>query len=160
MEKYLQPIIDVCVAVFKNLLKCDLVVNRPFFTDKEVFYDWDISGLINLSGEASGIIAISMKAQTAVKIVNIITGVKHEYLDGDAIDAVGEIVNIIAGNAKKSLEDEFKILISLPHIIQGKAHVVVWPSNKSRMLCIPFEIFEGQTICISVAIDPGKPAAV
>jgi chemotaxis protein CheX len=156
LEQYLKPFIAVCLSVFKNLLNCDLSAERPFFTEKEHFFTWDISGIIKLSGEANGIVAISMKTETAVKIVNMMTNVRHEYLDEDIIDAVGEIVNIIAGNVKKDLEELFKITISLPHIIKGKAHMIVWPVHKNRMLCIPFKIFTDESICLSVAIDPAE----
>jgi chemotaxis protein CheX len=156
MEQYLKPFIAVCISVFKNLLNCDLSTDRPFFTEKEQFYNWDISGLINLTGEVNGIVAISMKTETAIKIVDLITKIEHKYLDDDIIDAVGEIINIIAGNAKKELEEKFKITISLPHIIKGKAHMIVWPVNKNRMLCIPFKIFDDESICLSVAIDPAE----
>jgi chemotaxis protein CheX len=154
MERYLKPFVTVCLSVFKDLLNCDLSTDRPFFTEKEHFYRWDISGIIRLSGEVNGIVAISMKAETAIKIVSLLTNIEHEYLNDDAIDAVGEIINIIAGNVKKELEEMFKITISLPHIIKGKAHMVVWPVKKDRMLCIPFNIFNEESFCLSVAIDP------
>ncbi|MDR1900298.1 MAG: chemotaxis protein CheX [Treponema sp.] len=156
MEQYIQPFIEVSVRVFKEFLHCDLTADRAYFTEKEDFQAWDISGIIGLSGEARGAVAISMKTETAVKIADMLTNTPHTYLDSDVIDAVGEIVNIIAGNVKKHLEEMFQLVISLPSIVKGKAHAIVWPSERTRIICIPFKIFSGETICLSVAINTGK----
>jgi chemotaxis protein CheX len=153
MEQFIQPFIDVCTSVFKDFIKCDLIPERAYFEKREDFLNWDISGLIALTGEAKGIVAISMKTQTALEITRILTGKTHTYLDDDVIDMIGEVVNIISGNVKKNLEDTFKLTISLPYIIKGKAHLVAIPIERSRLLCIPFRIFTDQALCLSVAID-------
>ncbi|MDR2029009.1 MAG: chemotaxis protein CheX [Treponema sp.] len=115
--------------------------------------NWDISGLIALTGETRGIVAISMKTETALEITRILTGKTHSYLDSDVVDMIGELVNIISGNVKKNLEDTYKIIISLPYIIRGRAHLVVIPEERSRLLCIPFKIFIDQGLCLSISID-------
>jgi chemotaxis protein CheX len=153
MEQYIQPIVNVCISVFRDLLHCDLTAGNVFFIEREAFYEWDISGVIGLSGGAKGAVAISMKAQTAIRLTGILTGVEHTYMDSNVVDAVGEIINIIAGNVKKELEELFRLVISLPTIVRGKAHMVVWPVVRTRIFCIPFKIFDGETICLSAAID-------
>jgi chemotaxis protein CheX len=153
MEQYIQPFIKVCTSVFKDMLHCDLITEKVFFVEKEAFNNWDISGVIGLSGEAKGAVAISMKTETAIKLTEILTGIKHEYMDSDVVDAVGELVNIIAGNVKKDLEEMFRLVISLPTIVRGKAHLIVWPSVRTRIFCIPFKIFSEEALCLSVAID-------
>ncbi len=153
MEEYIQPFIDVCSSVFKDFLQVDLQIERIFFVEKDDFHDWDISGIIGLSGEAIGAVAVSMKTETALKITGLLTGEDHSTVDDEVTDAVGEIINIIAGNVKKYLEEMFKLVISLPTIIRGKDHTVVWPNNKARVVCIPFTIFSNETVCLSVAIS-------
>jgi chemotaxis protein CheX len=153
MEQFIQPFIDVCTSVFKDFVKCDLVPERVYFSKKEDFLNWDISGLIALTGETRGIVAISMKTETALEITRILTGKTHSYLDSDVVDMIGELVNIISGNVKKNLEDTYKIIISLPYIIRGRAHLVVIPEERSRLLCIPFKIFIDQGLCLSISID-------
>jgi chemotaxis protein CheX len=153
MERFIQPFVDVCVLVFKDIANCDIRAERAYFTQKEDFLKWDISGVIALSGETRGIVALSMKTGTALRIANMVTGGEHTYLDDDVIDMVGEIVNVIAGNVKKELEENFKLIISLPYIIKSKAHMVVIPPERTRLICIPFTIFNDQVICLSFAID-------
>ena len=91
---------------------------------------------------------------TALKVTDILTGTEHTTIDADVTDAIGEIINIIAGNVKKDFEQELRVKISLPSIVKGKAHAIVWPSEKTRIICIPFTIFTDQEFCLSVAIDP------
>jgi len=157
MEQYIQPFIKVCETVFRDFCQTEVKAGRVFFVAKDEYEaSWDISGVIGLSGEASGAVAISMKDVTAFKVTKILTGNEYKSIDADVTDAVGEIINIIAGNVKKNFEDELRIKISLPSIIKGRAHSIVWPSEKTRIICIPFTIFENQELCLSVAVDPSK----
>jgi len=154
MEKYIQPFISTCEKVFTDFCKTKVEPGRMFFSTKDEFEKiWDISGLIGLSGQTTGAVAISLKDSSAIKITEILTGKKHEPFDDIVSDAVGEIINIIAGNVKKSFEEEFRIKISLPTIIKGKAHMIIWPEKKTRIICIPFTIFENEKMCLSVAMD-------
>jgi chemotaxis protein CheX len=157
MEQYIQPFIKVTESVFKDFCKTDVTPGRVYFVGKDEFQkSWDISGIIGLTGEAKGAVAISLKNITAFSITEILTNEKHDHLDADVTDSTGEIINIIAGNVKKELEESFKITISLPTIVKGPAHSIVWPSEKTRIICIPFNLFKDQEICLSIAIDPSK----
>jgi chemotaxis protein CheX len=153
MEQYLQPFIQVTTSVFLDMLNETITPERAYFIKKEAFLDWDISGVIALTGEVKGLVAISMKSCTATKLTDKLTGSDKLSTGQDVTDAIGEIVNIIAGNVKKNLEDMFKIIISLPKVVRGKAHLIVIPDERTRMLCIPFKIFESETISLSINID-------
>jgi chemotaxis protein CheX len=140
-------------SVFQQLCNLEIRPGRVFFVDVNEFErNWDISGIIGLSGDVSGAVVISFKENTACQVTRILTGKEHDDLDKLVCDTTGEIINIIAGNVKKYYENELRIKISLPSIVKGKAHCIVWPSDKARIICIPFSIFEDQEICISVAM--------
>ena len=160
MEKYIQPFVTVCQNVFRDLCQTEVAAGRVFFVAKneknEYEANWDISGIIGLSGAVSGAVAISLRDTTAFRITGTLTGGEHTHVDSDVTDAIGEIINIIAGNVKKEFEEELRVKISLPSIIKGKAHTIVWPSEKTRIICIPFSLFSDQEICLSVAVDPTK----
>jgi chemotaxis protein CheX len=155
MEQYIQPFAEVCTCVFKDFVGMEIAATTHYFS-KEVPDRWDISALISLSGQAQGVIAISMKQAPALQLTSILTGASHTTLDEDVMDALGEIVNIIAGRAKQRLEDTFKLIISLPAIILGMKHKVKWPIHQSQLLCIPFTIFEHDSFVLSIAIQEVK----
>ena len=152
MEQYIQPFVEVTSAVFNTMLQIDLKPDRAYFVEKESFLEWDISGIIALTGEVKGLVAISMKKETASKITAQLIG-SNDFSNSDTVDAIGELINIIAGNVKKNLEDIFRIVISLPKIISGKAHMIVIPEDRLRLLCIPFLIYENEIICLSINIQ-------
>jgi chemotaxis protein CheX len=153
MEQYIQPFVAVSKNVFQDLLGCELTPGRAYFINKDAFLSWDISAIIALTGETKGLVAISMKQHTAGKLAGLLTGEGECTSNEIIVDAIGEIVNIIAGNVKKHLEDLFKIIISLPKVVRGKAHFIVIPPERTRLLCIPFEIFTDETIWLSLSID-------
>ena len=157
MEQYIQPFIEGSEDVFRDLCNTKVTAGRPFFVSKDEFESiWDISGIIGLSGEANGAVAISLKDDTAFQLTNILTGKEYSSIDSDVTDVLGEIVNIIAGNVKNIFEKKHRIKITMPSIIKGKAHSIVWPSEKARIICIPFTIFENQEFCLSVAVEQAK----
>jgi chemotaxis protein CheX len=158
MERYIQPFIDVCQNVFKEFVGVELKVGRPYFAERDAVHEWDVSSVIGLTGEARGAVVVSMKKPLVLKLTDMLTGTKHTDIDDDAVDAIGEIVNIIAGNVKKNLEEAFRLVISLPTIIQGKGHQIKWPSSQTRIICIPFDLLENDSFCLSVAIESSKGA--
>jgi len=157
LKQYIEPFITVCKDVFREFLDQSLEAELPFFMDKDTQTDWDISAVIGLTGEARGAVVISMKADLAAKLTGILTKKDHSGLDDDVVDAVGEIVNIIAGNVKHDLEEAFKLVISLPTIIKGKGHSIVWPEGQARVICIPFSTISSDTFTLSIALEAVKP---
>ena len=157
MEQFIQPFIEGTEEVFRDMCNTETVPGRPYFVSKDEFETiWDISGIIGLSGEADGAVAISLKEETAFRLTGILTGKEYTTVDREVTDMLGEIVNIITGNVKNVFEKKHRIKITIPSIIKGKAHSIVWPSDKTRIICIPFTIFDNHEICLSVAIEQAK----
>jgi len=157
MEQFIQPFIDGTENVFRDLCRTEIKSGRPFFISMDEFEAiWDISGVIGLSGEADGAVAISLKETAAFKITGALTGREHTSIDKEVTDALGEIINIIVGNVKNVFEKKHRIKITMPSIIKGKAHSIIWPSDKARIICIPFTLFDDQEMCLSVAVEQLK----
>ena len=153
MKQYIQPFINVCKSVFQEFLSQQIEAKIPHFLDKEAPGEWDVSGIIGLTGEARGAVVISMKKELAIRLTIILTGTEHNDFDDDVVDAVGEIINIIAGNVKQELEDAYRLIISLPTIVRGKEHSINWPNNQARVICIPFSITNKENFTLSVALE-------
>lgn len=153
MEKYIHPFIEVCENVFKEFIGMELSAERPYFIDKKDVHDWDISAVIGLTGEARGAVVISMKKNLAIKVTDMLTETKHTDIDDEVLDAIGEIINIIAGNAKRGLEEMFRLVISLPTIVRGVNHSISWPNEQARIICIPFKIMNEETFSLLLAIE-------
>jgi len=157
MEKYIQSFIKVCESVFRDFCKTEVKAGEVFnLTRDKKDMGWDISGIIGLSGQISGAVTLSMKDNTAFKVTKTLTGIDHNTFDADVTDAIGEIINIITGNIKKVFEEAYRTTISLPSIVQGKGHRLIWPSKNIRIFCIPFFIFADEELFLSIAMEEAK----
>lgn len=153
MDQYIKPFVDVSIDVFKQFIGIDVVAKTPYFSPKDSVAGGDVSAVIGLTGGVRGAVIVSMPKALAIKCTDILTGVEHTELDDDTLDAVGEIVNIIAGNVKKQLTESLQIVISLPTIVKGSGHMIKWPGNQARILCIPFQAFDTDVFDLFVAIE-------
>jgi len=151
--QYIHPFIKVCKKVFQDLVGQTVDAKLPYITEKDKAGEWDISAIIGLTGEARGAVVISMKKELAIKLTTILTGTQYAGLDDDVVDAIGELVNIIAGNVKQELEESFRLVISLPAIVKGKEHSINWPDNQTRIICIPFTVPPDENFTLSIALE-------
>jgi chemotaxis protein CheX len=156
MEQYIVPFISVCSSVFKKLLDYEPKAGYPFFATREQAKNWDISAIISLSGDAKGTVTLSMKNETALAITNKLTGKTHTYPDEEVMDVIGETVNIITGNVTREFEDRFNLDISVPRIIRGKSHEILWSGAHARIMSIPFELPGNHSFHLSVVISSTK----
>jgi len=149
--RYILPFIEAVQGAFQQLFGMTAQALTPYLVRKEEILDWDISGIMGISGEAKGLVVLSFPARLAQEITGQLTGQAKEALDDDVTDTVGELVNIITGNAKKGLE-EFRLQISLPSIVQGNSHQVTWPSGPVPIITVPFSTPQGH-FSLSVALE-------
>ena len=102
----------------------------------------DISGVIGLSGDAQGSISLSFPLADAKTFVKLMLGNPPTLNEEEMADGIGEIVNIIAGNAKQHLTN-FNLSISLPNVIIGKKHTLAGQSG-SPTIVVPFSGDQGK----------------
>jgi chemotaxis protein CheX len=153
LELYVKPFVNATLNTFKAFVGFDLIAGNPHFTGRTVEFDQDISAVIGLSGNIRGAVVVSMKKDFALKLTDTLVGMPHTELDDDAVDAIGEIVNIIAGNIKSEVAGGEKIVISLPTVIKGSDHSFAWPGKQSRILCIAFKY---EKYCFHLLVDMEK----
>lgn len=119
---------------------------------KDAKYDYDISGMIGLSGDAKGMVSLCFTKAAALKVSNKFAGADNRELNGEVCDCIGELANIVVGNAKKGLEG-FNVSISLPTVIQGNNHQIMEP-KEVYSFTIPFETELGSfhlIVCLKAA---------
>ncbi|MGD9201662.1 MAG: chemotaxis protein CheX [Chitinispirillia bacterium] len=133
---YINPFIASTISTFKTMLNTDVKPGK-ISLKKGDFPLFDVSGVIGLSGEATGAISISFPKLVALKVVSTMLGISIKIIGPDVTDGIGEIANIIAGNAKQDLT-QFKINISLPNVIIGQNHYISKPSDAPGII-VPFD---------------------
>ncbi len=138
--KHIEPFIEATANMFLDMLGMEAEYQTPYILDKKEKHGWDISGIIGIGGDSKGVVVISFESSLAKAITGTLTGNSNPENE-DVIDAVGELVNIIAGNAKKGLE-QYHLNISLPSIVSGNNHEISWTSV-TPIVGIPFKVPQG-----------------
>lgn len=134
--EWINPFIDSTTSVFETMLGCE--VERTGLSLNHNFVpEYDVTGIIGLSGRASGDVVISFEKSLALSAAEALIGEKFDAISDEVIDTVGELTNMIAGNAKSSLE-RFEMHLALPTVIVGKNHSIRFPS-KVNPISMPFD---------------------
>lgn len=148
---YINPFISSTIATYKNMLACDAVPGAPSLKNAP-YPTYDITGNIGLSGTAQGIVAMSYSEKSALDTIGKMLGFEISANGPEVVDGIGEIVNIVAGFAKKDLT-QYDLTISLPNVVIGKDVVVVAPTG-IKTIIVPFECEIGN-FTIEVALRTG-----
>jgi chemotaxis protein CheX len=132
------PFLTATIELFERTFGLTPQAGEAYLDDRAKKHRWDISAVMVLTGSAIGVVAIRLTRLLADKLL-VKSGVSWESEDEreSLCDGmVGELVNIISGNASGSLSG-YDIDISVPIVIQGENHTVSWP-DRSPILSIPF----------------------
>jgi len=130
------------------MIGIDVVMGKPIIKETSEHH-YDVSGVIGLSGEAQGTIALSFDKIASLKIVSKMIGMELKVVGADLTDGIGEIANIVAGYAKQYLT-EFKVSISLPNVVIGKSHELAAPSGVATIV-VPYSCELGR-FAVEVAL--------
>jgi CheY-specific phosphatase CheX len=104
----------------------------------------DIAALIGLTGEVTGTAALRLPGGMAIRLVTDLLGIPVEEGIQDPLvrDSAGEIVNMIAGNAKLLLaQTDIAFAITLPTILTGQLESVYCKHGSGRFVLL-FESVE------------------
>jgi chemotaxis protein CheX len=154
--KYINPFLNAAINLFQEYLGIPLK-HKPPFVNNDTQNLNEVSAIIGLAGETIGAVVLSFDRNTAVRIISKLSGIPYQALSNEVIDGVGELVNIIAGNAKKDLKD-FRIDVSLPGVITGNRYKINWPKD-IPVITIPFESSFGN-FTVNVSLKDMDPSDV
>lgn len=127
--------IKSAVAVFGTMVGCDLEVGEPT-TNSSFQSQHELRGIIGFTGRIQAMVVISLDREIAFAASKAFLGETPTTIDGDVLDLVGELANMIGGGARERLGDS-SVNIGLPTAISGKDHYVSFDSS-ATVTHIPF----------------------
>jgi len=152
---YINPVIAGLEEVFDKMLNCKVErTGLGLMENNQALYP--VSGIIGISGKGVGTVVLSMQPSVALKAagVMLMTDAPTE-IDDDVLDAVGEITNMVCGNAKAKLE-RYQLSISLPNILCGDNCRLHFPQHSSP-ISVPFKC-EWGLLALQIGFSfPGGP---
>jgi chemotaxis protein CheX len=120
------------------------VTPGKFFVKQDNKAMGEITAIIGVSGHRLGTIAVSFSRESAIALVHGMLGDDVEDLEQDIRDAVGEITNMISGQARAGIaESGVALQASTPTVVVGD-DVEIEHKTSAPVIVIPFTMPDGE----------------
>jgi len=151
------PFIKATGHVLQTIASTKAIAGKPFLKKDKVARG-DVSGVIGLTGDVSGTISVSFTEKCIFNIVSNMFGEEVNNLNDEISDAVGEITNMISGQARQELEVMGRSLqAAIPTVVLGKNHTITHITSHP-IIAIPFDTEKGDfTIEVCFEEDNTNP---
>lgn len=147
-----KPFVKAAMDVIGTMAFITPRAGKPF-VKKNSIATGDVTGLVGLTGDGKkGSVSISFQKGCAVTMVKNMLGDDIQDIVQDVKDAVGEITNMISGQARVGLVDMgLKLQGSTPSVIMGDNHTIAHMTS-ALAIAIPFSC-EAGTFTLEFCFD-------
>jgi chemotaxis protein CheX len=140
--KFINPFLQGTIEVLKKMAFVEPRPGKPYLKEDSIA-GGDVSGIIGITGDAIGSLAISFSEACICDICGRMLGESYTEANRDVFDAVGEITNMISGVARTYMEKEgMTVYAAIPSVVYGKNHTINHVLN-SPSIVIPFSTDQG-----------------
>lgn len=141
--EFVNPFINGLLNVLETMAQTKLNPGKPKRKQSDIAKG-DVSGLIGMVGpQVKGSMSITFDEQLALVIMERMVGERHEKIDAEVGDMVGEVTNMICGNAKRDLAEKgFEFGMATPIVVSGKQHTISHQVDGSKLI-MPFMCDDG-----------------
>jgi len=152
---------DVIAAVTKSLHETfgvEVTAGTPEYGDGMVSLVGDISGIIGMvQNQLEGTLMLCVTFETVRDILPQVVGKSVAITHEMAVDAVGELTNMIFGQVKSELNQRgHQVKLGIPCVVTGKGHFVS-QFHRGKYMIVPFHL-DGQLFQVYIAVHPVVPA--
>jgi len=146
--RLIDPFINATLNVLKTMAFTDASASGPYLKNKETA-NGDVSGVIGMTGDHNGSLSVSFPEEMILGIVSNMFGEEMTKVNDEIRDAVGEITNMISGQARQELEQiGVSLDAAIPTVISGKNHTIKHISSYP-IVAVDFAIEKGEFSRIS-----------
>jgi chemotaxis protein CheX len=133
-KNLLEPFIEGTTITLQEMAGVKVFVNSVYQKSNYKLFG-DISAIIGLVAPGEGSMVLSFPEATANAIVRRVLAGIADHPDADMIrDCVGEVINVVAGQAKGILSNtKYHFSFSTPTVISGANHEI---RHKPNMACM------------------------
>lgn len=143
--RFINPFLYGTEEVLSKMVSISPVAGKPFVKTDDTAHG-DVSGIIGMTGDAVGSLAITFSEESIIYIAGKMLGENYKDLNREVLDTVGELTNMISGAARKMMEkDNLKVIAAIPTIVFGKSHTVRH-IVKGPSIVIPFSTEKGSFV--------------
>ncbi len=143
--EFINPFLRATLNVLKTMAFTEATAGKPY-VKKDQIAGGDVSGIIGITGETEGSLSISFSEPCICYIVSNMFGETITKINKEVEDAVGEITNMISGDARRELAEKGLVLQgSIPTVVSGKNHSIKHLA-KGPSIAIPFSTKAGHFV--------------
>lgn len=140
--EYINPFYKATKDVFQLMLDID-PQRKELKVVEDMVCSKDASVLLGVTGDLKGSLLFSFSKDMTLKMIKIMSGMEMDEIDHFASSALGEIANIIGGNAMTLLaEQEYKCDIVPPQIFVGEYKSFSMANEKVLLMSLATPIGE------------------
>ncbi len=159
--RFINPFLYGTVEVLTKMAFLEPKAGKPY-AKRDDTARGDISGIIGMTGDAVGSLAITFEEHCIMGIAGNILGENITEMNKLVFDSVGELTNMISGASRKLMEKEnLKVFAAIPTIVYGKGHTVRH-IIKGPSIVIPFKTDKGEfvlDVCLRSQLQPKEEQA-
>ena len=134
----INPFINATINILETMAFVKSEAGKPYLK-KDTVAQGDVSGIVGFTGEKNGTIAVTFDEPCILKIVSNMFGEEMTEINNEISDAVGELTNMVSGQARKELAEIGKVFQgAIPTVITGKSHKLE-AMTKGPKIAIPFK---------------------
>lgn len=137
--------VEAVVSVLGTMAMVEVNSGIPY-VKQDAVAQGDITGVIGFSnpkGKSRGTMSITFSRESALGIVSAMLYERQEDINEAVTDAVGEMTNMISGQARKGLVSMGMVFEgAIPSVITGDGHTIRHVST-TAVLAIPFTTSHG-----------------
>jgi chemotaxis protein CheX len=149
--RYINPFLQGTLNVLKTMAFLEIKPGKPFLKKDQVAQG-DVSGIIGLTGEATGSLSVTFNFLLIKKIMMNMLGEEIDEVTNDVRDAVGELTNMISGDARRLLQQEgLSLAAAIPTIVAGANHTIKHVVS-GPIIVIPFSTDDGGKVTVEVSL--------
>lgn len=136
--KYLNPLLESTVTVLSMMAMVEAKPGVPMLKQGSQTLG-EITGVIDLTGsKVNGSMAISFSSAAILNITEKLLGETISHIDDTVIDVVGEITNMITGNAKRIYSEQgLEFDLTLPTTLLGQDQPLLH-NTQGEIILLPF----------------------
>lgn len=140
--KFINPFLYGTVEVLKKMAFVEPRPGKVYLKNTSLAHG-DVSGIIGITGDMIGSLAISFGENCICHLVGSMVGESYAEANQEVFDAVGEITNMISGVARTHMEKEgLQVYAAIPSVVYGKKHTINH-ILRSPSIVIPFATDHG-----------------
>jgi chemotaxis protein CheX len=141
----------VTLEVFSTMLCLDMKPGESFTEVHASDGAEGVMSFVGLAGRCTGAGSLRCDSQTACRLAGAFLMSEFDSVNGDVLDAIGELTNMIIGNLKTHLEDQMgPISLSIPTVIHGR-NFTARSSSREEWMVVPFQ-WEGGRLDVKVCL--------